>query len=58
MNANSAVNNSPPPIPQPTPTIPIAAIYQMDEDELKTLYRTVKERCARHAIVISHSTAS
>jgi hypothetical protein len=26
------------------PAIPITAIYQMDEDELKTLYRTVKER--------------
>jgi hypothetical protein len=44
MNANSAVNNSSPPIPQPTPTIPLGTIYQMSEDDLKSLYRTVKER--------------
>ena len=28
----------------PTPAIPITTIYQMSEDDLKTLYRTVKER--------------
>lgn len=40
MTANTATAT----IQPPTPTIPISAIYQMDEDELKTLYRTVKER--------------
>lgn len=39
MTANTTTASTP-----PTPTIPISAIYQMDEDELKALYRTVKER--------------
>jgi hypothetical protein len=43
MNAN-ATNTATASAQQPTPAIPIAAIYQMNEDELKTLYRTVKER--------------
>jgi hypothetical protein len=29
---------------QPPTTIPLGTIYQMSEDELRTLYRTVKER--------------
>ena len=40
MTANTATAT----IQPPTPTIPITTIYQMSEDELKTLYRTVKER--------------
>lgn len=28
----------------PTPAIPITAIYQMTEDDLKLLYQTIKER--------------
>lgn len=38
MTANTATTTIQP------PTIPISTIYQMTEDDLKTLYRTVKER--------------
>jgi len=44
MNANTAMNPTAPPLPQPTPTIPLGTIYQMSEDDLKALYQTVKER--------------
>jgi hypothetical protein len=43
MNANTT-NTATASAQQPTPTIPITTIYQMSEDDLKTLYRTVKER--------------
>jgi hypothetical protein len=43
MNAQTT-NNATASVQQPTPAIPISTIYQMSEDELKTLYRTVKER--------------
>jgi len=40
MTANAATAT----IQPPTPTITIATIYQMSEDDLKALYQTVKER--------------
>lgn len=40
MTANTATATTQP----AAPTIPIATIYQMTEDELKALYQTVKER--------------
>jgi len=43
MNANTPITATAS-VQQPTPTIPLGTIYQMSEDELKTLYRTVKER--------------
>jgi hypothetical protein len=43
MTANTATATTRLPTP-PTPALPITAICQMTEDELKMLYRTVKER--------------
>jgi hypothetical protein len=43
MNSNPT-NTTTASVQQTTPTIPINTIYQMDEDDLKALYHTVKER--------------